>query len=138
MDRYSILNNRKSAIVALVHSVAFGILAGYQAAIGQHPLALVRAARPHLAGPLAMTVVYTLVSAILLVLTRYSRAARERLYFAFCTTSATVGLARVVFGDPTLHLGSIIRVFMLGCAVITGMFIVREHSARAAVTAEAA
>jgi hypothetical protein len=131
MDQYSILNNRKRAVVALVHSIAFGLLATYQMIAGQHPVALVTAQPPHLAGPIAVTVIYTLVSAVLLVLVRYARAVRERLYFALCATSATVGLTRVIFGDPTLHFGSMLRVLMLGCAVITGTFIVREHSARA-------
>lgn len=130
MSQYGILNSRKRAIIALVHSIAFGLLAFYQLAVGQRPVPLVSAVRPHVAGPLAMTVIYLIVTSVLVILVGYSRNSMERLYFAFCSTSAGVGLLRVIFGDPTLHFGSLVRVFMLGCAVVTGALIFREHSSR--------
>ena len=133
MPQYSILNSRKRAIIALVHSIAFGLLATYQLAINHHPLPLIEAVTshavtPHLAGPIAMTSIYLIVTVVLLILVRYSRANLERLYFAFCSSSAGVGLWRVTLGDPTLHFGSLFRVLMLGCAVITCTIVLRRHS----------
>jgi hypothetical protein len=131
MDRYTILTQRKRAVIALVHSLAFGLLAAYQLLSGQRPDALIAAERGHIAGPLAMTAIYSVVSSVLWVLTKFSRGWLERLYFGFCATSASVGLLRVIFGDPTLHFGSLFRVLMLGCAVITGLLIVRDHTTTA-------
>jgi hypothetical protein len=70
-----------------------------------------------------------MVTAILSLLMIASRGAVEKLYFAFCTSSAGVGLLRVLFGDPTMYAGNLLRVLMLGCAVLTGMLILRLHSA---------
>jgi hypothetical protein len=75
-----------------------------------------------------MLVVYLIVSSILWQLTRISRCFLERLYFGFCSLSATAGLLRTVFGDPPMHLAVIFRVLMLTCAVITGFVILKEHS----------
>ena len=129
MDRYTILTQRKRALIALVHSVVFGLLASYQLAVGQRPHALVAAGKGHIAGPLAMTAIYSVVSLVLWVLMGFSRGRLERFYFGFCATSASVGLLRVVFSDPTLHFGSFFRVLMLACAIITGILIVRDHGA---------
>ncbi len=128
MNEYGILNNRKRAIVALVHSIAFGLLATYQLLSGQNPRALVGAPSGKMAGPMALTIIYLIVSTILLILVRYSRCTLERLYFAFCATSASVGLLRSLFGDPTVYTSSVIRVLMLGCAVVTGTIILRSYS----------
>src|SRR5512140_918619 len=98
MNPYRILNSSKRAIIALVHSVVFGLLAFYQFAINQHPVGLANAHRPHLAGPIALTVIYFIVTTVLLVLLRLSRCAMEKLYFALVTSSAAIGLWRVAFG----------------------------------------
>lgn len=127
MNGYSILTQRKRTLIALVHSVAFGLLATYQLVVGQQPKGLIAAQPGHIGGPLALTAIYSVVSAILWVLTRYSRPGLERLYFLFCASSATVGLLRVTFGDPTLRVGSGVRVLMLLSAVVTGIQILREH-----------
>ena len=127
MNRYSILIHRKRAVIALIHAIAFGLLATYQFASAQQPKTLVAAQPGHLAGPLAMTAIYSVVSAVLWVLVKFSRAGLERLYFLFCATSASVGFLRVTVGDPTLRVGSLIRVLMLLSAVVTGILIVREH-----------
>ncbi len=127
MNAYSILTHRKRAVIALIHSIAFGLLAAYQLAAGQQPKALIAAQPGHLGGPLAITVVYSVVSAVLWVLMKFSRAGLERLYFLFCASSATVGLLRVTLGDPTLRVGSLVRVLMLLSAIVTCTLIVREH-----------
>ena len=128
MNRYVILNGRKRTIIALVHTVAFGLLAFWQFAISQHPLALVSAHSPHLAGPIALTVIYFIVTVVLLILLWYAGTLLERLYFSLVSTSAGIGLLRVVFGDPTVHFGALIRVLLLGLATITGFLILKQHS----------
>src|SRR5512146_89178 len=114
MPHYSILTNRKRAIIALVHSVFFLLLALIQAPSYMPP------ARIHIhtayAATVALLTIYFIVTAVLLVLTWFSRGSLERLYFAFCSTSASAGLFRILFGDPPFHLAGIVRVLMLGCA----------------------
>ena len=78
-----------------------------------------------------LTGVYTLVSSILLWLTAISRGAMERLYFAFCTTSACFGLLRQLLGDPGVPIAVPVRVAMLACAVLTGVWMLQP--ARAAL-----
>jgi len=128
MNRFRILNNRKRAIIALVHSIAFGLLAFYQLLSNYHPAPLIAATTGHLAGPAILTTIYLIVTTILLVLVIASRGPLEKLYFAFCATSAGIGLLRIVLGDPTVFAGNFLRVFMLGCAVLTGTLILRLHS----------
>ena len=128
MNHFRILNNRKRAIVALVHSFAFGLLAFYQLMVNYHPAALVAATSGHFAGPAILTTIYLIVTVVLLVLVIASRGPLEKLYFAFCATSAGIGLMRIVLGDPTLYTGNLMRVLMLGCAVWVGMLILRLHS----------
>lgn len=125
---FRILNNRKRAIIALVHSLAFGLLAGYQLLSNYHPAPLLTATTGHLLGPAILTVIYFVVAVVLFILVLASCTPIEKLYFAFCATSAGVGLLRVVLGDPTLYTGNFVRVLMLGCAVITGTLILRLHS----------
>ena len=127
MHRYVILTNRKRAIVALVHSVAFLLIALYGMITVVHPLG---ASSP--ASAWTMVGVYVAVSSALAVLAAMSGNWRERLYFAFCATSATFGLLRQVLGDPPMHFAVYVRIAMLACAVVTGVTIVRAHRNRAA------
>jgi hypothetical protein len=124
MPRYVILTNRKRAIIALVHTVAFLIVAvitGMITVNGLHAGANTAA--------WAVAGIYVLVTAALLVLTAISGPARERIYFAFCTTSATFGLARQILGDQQIHVAIYVRVIMLACAVVVGWMILRGHEA---------
>ena len=123
-----ILNSRKRAIVALVHSVVFGLLASYQLLSNYHPVPLIVATPGHLVGPAILSTIYLIVSVVLLILVLASRGPVEKLYFAFCATSAGIGLMRIVLGDPTTYTGNFIRVFMLGCGIFTCLFILRLHS----------
>jgi hypothetical protein len=114
--RYVILTNRKRTIVALVHSVAFLMLALYGVLTVVRPL--------HWGSPPSawiMPAVYMLVTLILLVLTAVAGNLAERLYFGFCSTSAGFGLLRQILGDPRMHAAVYIRVSMLACAVLTGV-----------------
>ena len=124
MRRYVILTNRKRAIIALAHTVAFLALAVVTGTITVQAVhAGSRASAWIIAG------IYLLVTIALLVLTAISGSLRERLYFACCTTSAAFGLARQMLGDQQLHAAVYIRVVMLACAVLLGVAILREHSA---------
>jgi hypothetical protein len=128
MKRFRILNSRKRAIIAPVHSAVFSLLAIYQFVIRYHPRPLLLATL-HVAGPLVLTFVYFIVTAVLLMLFAISASAFERLYFFFCATSAGTGLIRVAIGDSTIDAGNLMRVMMLGCAVISGWIVLRQHSA---------
>ena len=133
METYGILNSRKRAIIALIHSVVF---------LGIAILGLTSAPKtglfyPYLAisaGKIAIFCVYLIVSSVLLILTGYSRCVREKLYFAFCTASASVGLVRALVGDPVHYVGAISRVLLLGVAVFVGFSILNAHSS--AMTSE--
>jgi hypothetical protein len=125
MDRFAIITNRKRAVIALAHSVFFLVVAALQ-------LALSRAAAFSLHGEKAtagiiLLAIYTIVTTVLLILLWASECTKEKLYFAFCASSAAFGLVRILLGDPVLH-ASWARVFLLGCAVLTGALILRGHS----------
>jgi len=128
MNPYGILNSRKRAIIALVHTIVFGLLALYQLLVKQHPAGLLFATRGTRGGPIALTTIYLIVTAVLLILLRYSRCAMERIYFSFVSTSAGVGLLRAIAGDPTAYAELAARVTLLCCAIVTGMLIVRAHT----------
>lgn len=128
MESYGILNNRKRAIIALIHSILFfGI-----AMVGLHSAPKTGLFTPQgraiTAGNLAIFGVYLIVSSVLLILTRYSRCFKERAYFGFCAASASVGLLRAILGDPVPHLGPVARVLLLGTAVAIGFSILGYHS----------
>jgi hypothetical protein len=131
MDRFAIINNRKRAIIALIHSVFFLGVAGVQLAIS-HALPLSIRGQRATSG-LILLAIYVIVTAVLLVLLRFSACKRERLYFALCAGSAGFGLFRIVLGDPVLH-ANIIRVLLLFLAVLVGTGILRAHSVPAEST----
>jgi len=134
MDRFAILNNRKRAIIALIHSVFFLAVAGVQLAISHAEPFSLRGER--VTGGIVLLTIYVIVTTVLVVLLRFSRCTQERLYFAFCAASAGFGLLRIWLGDPVLH-ANVLRVLLLFCAVIVGTAILRSHSALIAREAEA-
>ena len=112
MSGFSILTNRKRAIVALAHSVVFLLIAVRQMAAAT-PAAgvwMTSAVRP---GTWILCAIFALVSSILLWLLVISRGWMEKIYFAFCAISATSGLLRTAAGDQVFHTGLYIRVVML-------------------------
>ena len=125
MDRFAIINNRKRAIIALIHSVFFLGVAAVQLAIS-HAMPLHIRGERATAG-MVLLIIYLVVTAVLLILLRFSACTREKLYFAFCAASAGFGLVRIVLGDPVLH-ANVLRVLLLSCAVIVGSGILRTHS----------
>lgn len=128
MNELAILTNRKRAIIALVHSVVFLLLATWQM-MGGNPALGVFAVAHVSAGTWAVTAIYVVVSSILLWLFGISRGWIEKLYFGFCTISATSGLIRTLLGDQRFHSGRPLRVAMLMSAVIVGLVILRLQSA---------
>jgi hypothetical protein len=127
MGGFSILTNRKRAIVALVHSVVF-LLVAVRQMVAANPVAGIWVASTVSRGTWILCGVFALVSAILLWLFVISRGWMEKIYFGFCTISATSGLLRTAAGDQAFHAGLYIRVVMLISAVLVGLVIVRMHS----------
>jgi hypothetical protein len=127
MGGFSILTNRKRAIVALAHSVVFLLIAVRQmvAATPAAGVWLPSTVRP---GTWILCGIFAIVSSILLRLLVISRGWMEKFYFAFCTISAGSGLLRTAAGDQTFHAGLYIRVIMLVSAVLVGLLIVHSHS----------
>jgi len=122
MRRYVILSNRKRVIIALVHTVAFLLLAVYTGTLVVRPL--------HAGSPASGWIiagVYVAVTTALLVLAAVSGNPIERVYFGLCTTSAGFGLARQIVGDAGIPIAIYVRVAMLTCAVVMGVAILREY-----------
>jgi hypothetical protein len=125
MDSFSILNSRKRAVVALIHSIFFLAIAAIQAAISHAQPLSFHGSKP--TGGLVLLGIYVIVTSILMVLLAASDCAKEKLYFALCAGSAGLGLLRIVLGDPALH-ANVLRVAFLTCAVLVGFAILRTHS----------
>jgi hypothetical protein len=122
MRRYVILSNRKRVIIALVHTVAFLLLAVYTGTLVVRPL--------HAGSPVSGWIiagVYAAVTTALLVLAAVSGNPIERVYFGLVTTSAGFGLARQIVGDAGIPIAIYVRVAMLTCAVVMGVAILREY-----------
>lgn len=128
MNDFGVLNNRKRALVALIHSVIFLGIAG-------HGFAAPKAGIVHgsiATGDVALIAIYLAVASILAWLVSISRCVRERIYFVLCTSSATFGLLRTIFGDAAIPPAQYLRVIMLSSAVIVGVSIVRSHAQQVA------
>ena len=127
MTDFAILTNRKRAVVALIHSIVFLLIALRQM-IAAAPAAGLWLPATVSTGTWILCAVFTIVSAILIWLFAISRGWIEKLYFGLCAVSATSGLLRTAFGDQAFHAGLYIRVVMLISAVLVGLLIVRVHS----------
>jgi len=126
VNDYAIITNRKRALIALAHSVVFLLIAARGVATATTVSAIWLKAS--LIPSAVMLFIYLVVSSVLIQLVRVARCSREKLYFGFCASSATLGLLRTVVGDPNLPAGQYLRVVMLLCAVATGTVILRVHS----------
>jgi hypothetical protein len=127
MGGFSILTNRKRAIVALVHSVVFLMIA-VRRMVAANPAAGIWVSSTVTRGTWILCGIFTIVSAILFWLLVISHGWMEKFYFGLCTVSAASGLLRTAAGDQAFHAGLYIRVVMLVSAVLVGLLIVREHS----------
>jgi hypothetical protein len=125
MNEFSVLTNRKRALIALVHSVVF-------LGIAMHGFASPKAGvlLPGLAATadVVLIVIYLAVASILLWLVGASGCVKERVYFALCACSATFGLLRTIFGDAALPVAQYLRVTMLLSAVALSTSILRSFS----------
>ncbi len=124
MNDFGILNTRKRALIALIHSFVF-------LGIAAHGFLSPKAGVVHGsggAGDYVLIGIYLVVTSILGWLVCFSRCLRERIYFALCTCSASFGLLRSVFGDTALPVAQYMRVIMLSSAVAIGLLILRSFS----------
>jgi hypothetical protein len=129
MHSFSILNSRKRAVIALIHTVIFLGVAAFQTALSHAKAFSLHSDR--VVGGIVLLSIYAIVTTVLLILLRYATRSSERLYFALCATSAAFGLVRVLWGDPAQHAG-VLRLCLLSAAVIVGVMILRAHSRRLA------
>ena len=127
MGGFSILTNRKRAVVALVHSVVFLLIAVRQM-VAANPASGIWVSATVSRATWILCGIFAVVSSVLLWLLVISRGWMEKFYFGFCTISATSGLVRTAAGDQAFHAGLYIRVVMLISAVMVGLLIVRMHS----------
>lgn len=128
MDRFSIITNRKRAIIALIHSVFFLLVAALQLAISHAGAFSLHGGKVR--GGIILLTIYIIVTTVLLILLRVSGCAKEKLYFALCAASAAFGLVRILLGDPVLH-ANVLRVLFLSGAVLICTAILRKHSSPA-------
>ncbi|HEV2396773.1 MAG TPA: hypothetical protein VGS27_07530 [Candidatus Sulfotelmatobacter sp.] len=124
MNEFGVLNNRKRALIALIHSFVFLAIAihGFMS-----PKAGVLRGNGTL-GDFILIEIYIIVASILAWLVTLSRCLRERVYFALCATSASFGLLRTIFGDASIPIAQHMRVIMLSSAVAVGVIILRSFS----------
>lgn len=127
MGEFSILTNRRRAVIALVHSIVFLLIAARQMMAASLASGIWNP-QVVLASTWVLCGIFAIVSAVLLWLYAISRHWLEKIYFGLCAISATSGLLRTVAGDHAFHAGLYLRVIMLASAVVVGIAIVRMHS----------
>ena len=127
MGGFAILSNRKRAIVALVHTVVFLLIAVRQMVAASPALGIWAPSRVS-SGTWALCAIFAIVSVILVWLFAISRGWLEKIYFGLCAVSAASGLLRTAVGDHGFHAGLYLRVAMLTTAMLVGLMIVRVHS----------
>jgi hypothetical protein len=124
MNDFGVLNSRKRAVIALVHSFVFlGVAlhgfvspkAGIMRGVGA-------------TGDFVLIGIYVVVASILAWLVTISRCLRERIYFVLCTSSASFGFLRAFFGDTVLPVAQYMRVITLSSAIAVGFLILRNFS----------
>ena len=125
MNDFGVLNTRKRALIALIHSLVFLGIAIHGFA---SPRAGVLVRGSGGTGDFILIGIYLMVASILAWLVTLARCARERMYFLLCTGSATFGLLRTIFGDASLPAAQYMRVILLSSAVVVGSLILRSFS----------
>ncbi len=126
MNRYAILTNRKRAIIALVHSFFF-LLVALMSFLGQPKAGLFfSSTKP--AGDWAMLGIYLVVSTILLILVRVSTCVPRAPVLRILCHQRQFRIAAYSPRRRHLFIAQYVRVVMLACAVLTGYIILRRHS----------
>ena len=125
MADFAILSNRKRVLIALVHSVFFLALAvrGFAS-----PKTAVSFHGPGHWGGIVTLAIYGIVAGVLAWLAKIARCAKERIYFLLCVGSASFGFTRTLLGDSAVPPAQYLRVLMLVCAVVMGIWIFRGHA----------
>lgn len=126
MELFGVITNRKRAIIVLIHSVAFFLLAA--SGVGASRPGLVHGPSSARIGGVLFAAMYLMVTSILLVLLKISVAAIERAYFLLCSGSAAVAFVRTLTGEFPLHAAQVLRTVLLGAAVVVATLIVRMHA----------
>lgn len=124
MNEFGVLNNRKRALIALIHSVVF-------LGVAMHGFLSPKGGILHgsgATGDFVLIAIYLIVASILSWLVSLSRCAWERIYFVLCASSATFGLVRTIFGDAAAPPAQYLRVILLSSAVAVGVLILRSFS----------
>jgi len=124
MNDFGVLNSRKRALIALIHSIVF-------LGIAIHGFVTPKAGILHVVatkGDLILIAIYLVVACILGWLVSLSRCVWERIYFSLCTGSASFGLLRAILGDTNIPPAQYLRVIFLSSAVALGFLIVRSFS----------
>lgn len=124
MNEFGVLNNRKRALIALIHSVVF-------LGVAMHGFLSPKTGILHgsgATGDFVLIAIYLIVASILGWLVSLSRCAWERIYFALCAGSAMFGLTRTMFGDAAVPPAQYLRVILLSSAVAVGVLILRSFS----------
>jgi len=124
MNDFGVLNSRKRALIALIHSFVFLGIAIH--GFASPKLGVLRG--PGSVGDFILIGIYLIVASILGWLVGLSRCLRERAYFAMCATSATFGLLRTILGDSSLPIAQYMRVIMLSSAVTVCILILRSFT----------
>ena len=127
MPDFAILTNAKRTRIALIHSVIFWLIAVRGVTSGTI-VGAIWTKSPVPTSTLILISIYVIVSAVLVTLTCFSSCTREKLYFALCSSSASVGLVRYIAGDLNFHPAIYLRVMFLSAALITCAIILRQHS----------
>ena len=125
MNDFGVLNNRKRALIALIHSLVFLGIAMHGFASPKDGVLLPGSGAT---GDFVLIGIYLLVASILIWLASIARCATERAYFALCASSATFGLLRTIFGDAAIPVAQYMRVIMLTSAVMVGGWIFHSFS----------
>jgi hypothetical protein len=125
MNDFGVLNNRKRALIALIHSLVFLGIAMHGFASPKDGVLLPGSGAT---GDFVLIGIYLHVASILIWLASIARCATERAYFALCASSATFGLLRTIFGDATIPVAQYMRVIMLTSAVMVGGWIFHSFS----------
>ena len=126
MNDFGVLNTRKRALIALIHSLVFLGIAIHGFASPKAGVLLRGAGGT---GDFILIGIYLTVASILAWLVSLARCTKERMYFILCTGSATFGLLRTIFGDASLPAAQYLRVILLTSAVVVGTWIFRSLSA---------
>ena len=125
MNDFGVLNTRKRALIALIHSLVFLGIAIHGFA---SPKAGVLLRGSGGTGDFILIGIYLTVASILAWLVTLARCTRKRMYFVLCTGTATFGLLRTIFGDASLPAAQYMRVTLLSSAVVVGSVILRSFS----------